>query len=716
MKNIKKTRVITNTVLIAIFYIIVLIIYFASVTKYLKEDVYEKIEDTSHFLKISLNNIIDDNINALNKLEKSKDNMEKILNEKYTLGRFYNIVYVDNKLSAKDFNGNVEKLDNKILKMLESKEKNKVEIIKTPQNTTSILHICKLENDETLLAYYDIENLLKTYQESNLTISFLNEEEKENVLAENIKIQKKSYKKLESIMGERESAILNLKLNDKEKIASIESINYTNNKLVYSIEKNYINKCSNRIVKLTAVYSLGIFISYFSIYLYIIFERKLNSKTMHQLAYIDKTSGIANMNKFKEQFIPFKESRRDKDLALISFDIDNFGVINDTFGYDFGDVIIKILGTTLKEHVKDNGICARNANDTFVCLVESSSKDYIEKYMKEYIKKVEKKVELLNVKLNFSFSIGVVKIHKEESSDIDVAEFLNRAYISRICIKGNHKDTFSFYDETLRKNLKDEREMMNDLITAIKENQFKVLYQPKVDLASETIVSAEALIRWEHPVKGLINPGLFIPLAEKTRDIVNIDRIVLEKVCKTLNEWKRKGKKIVPIAVNISKIELYEKTFIDELVKIMKKYDIDPEYLELEITESVALQDTDNIVKLMKYIRKLGLKLSMDDFGTGYSSLSCLKTLPLDFIKIDRSFVVDIECNTDSKRVLEAMITLAKSLKLKVICEGVETEKQLEILKKSKCDIVQGYIYYKPIEVEELAERLVIEDIRKDLV
>ena len=235
--------------------------------------------------------------------------------------------------------------------------------------------------------------------------------------------------------------------------------------------------------------------------------------------------------------------------------------------------------------------------------------------------------------------------------------------------------------------------------------QFELYYQPKIGLANHKVVGAEALIRWNHPKKGLIPPDDFIPILEQNREIIRLGGWVFETACKQLQTWKNKKYELVPLSVNLSIQQLEDLSFVSKIKETLEKYDVPPEYIELEITESMLMQEVERITKSLNILRALGMKVSIDDFGTGYSSLSYLKKLPVDTLKIDKSFIQELE-NCDDRQLTNAIISMGKIMNLNIIAEGVETKEQLEVLKKIGCDEVQGYYFSKPKPIKEFEKWL----------
>ncbi|MDX5684949.1 putative bifunctional diguanylate cyclase/phosphodiesterase, partial [Clostridioides difficile] len=267
--------------------------------------------------------------------------------------------------------------------------------------------------------------------------------------------------------------------------------------------------------------------------------------------------------------------------------------------------------------------------------------------------------------------------------------------------------SYSFFNEDTRNRLYKEKRLEDNMNKALEKGEFIVYYQPKYSLDDvNEIEGAEALIRWNSPEFGFISPIDFVPLFEKNGFIVNIDMFVFEEVCKTLNKWINKGYTPVPISVNMSRVHLYRDNFIENITDLISKYNISPEFIELELTESVVFDNLNILIDIMKKIKEIGFLISMDDFGSGYSSLNLLKDLSFDILKLDRGFLIE---TTDTKRgkiIISKIVEMAKAIDIKVICEGVETYEQVEFLKEIGCDKVQGYLFAKPMVLDEFEKHL----------
>lgn len=283
---------------------------------------------------------------------------------------------------------------------------------------------------------------------------------------------------------------------------------------------------------------------------------------------------------------------------------------------------------------------------------------------------------------------------------------IDRANLALRKIKGSHDSAFYIYNDTIRNKLIMKREIENDMNAALENHEFKVFIQPKYCLQTRQIIGGEALVRWQHPTKGMISPFDFISIFEKNGFVTKLDMYVLETVCQKQQQWIAEGHKPQPIAINQSKLHFFNPNFIEELKNILSNYQIHPSLIELEFTESAVFDNIDTLLEVMEQLRKLGLKLSIDDFGTGYSSLNMLKDIEVDTLKLDRGFLMDTENEKRKKIIIQAIIDMAKTLSMTVVAEGIETKEQEDLLRDMGCDTGQGYFFAKPMPIEEFYKLL----------
>ncbi|MEG0509744.1 MAG: EAL domain-containing protein [Clostridia bacterium] len=514
---------------------------------------------------------------------------------------------------------------------------------------------------------------------------------------------------------EENESVEEFKVGEDKQFLAGSKLNFADWTYISGVSKNSVYSSYTDILQMQLIL-LGIMSTIiFMVAKYIYDEKRKENVTINKLAYQDKVSLIGNENKLVMQIENVLKTRPDKKYLIAYFDVDNFGFINDTYNYEFGNQVLREIGSALVKILGEKGIYARIANDNFAFFYEySKDKDEIEKVVNALNKEMNIFRDKNNMSFNILLSFGVYILQKDKTQD--VKKMLSNANIARTKVKSIHNYSFAYYDSGMKAQLVEEKEIINDLITAINENQFVVYYQPKVYSSTQSIAAAEALVRWKHPVKGLIYPDKFIYLAEKTHDIVKIDRWVFKEVCKTIRSWQDNGEKVVPISVNVSRIELYEIDFLEYIDKVIEETGVNTEYIEIEITESVTLNDTGYVQDIIKKLRERKIKISMDDFGTGYSSLACLKNLKLDVLKLDRSFVIDIDTNKESENLVKSVVYLAKNLNMEIVCEGVDSFAQVSKLRDLGCDLIQGYVYFKPLTLEDFRKAIKLEELRDTMI
>ena len=416
-------------------------------------------------------------------------------------------------------------------------------------------------------------------------------------------------------------------------------------------------------------------------------ENENIEEKLYKLAYIDKVTNIENNNYFLEKGTELLKQQFEGHLLII--DVGKFKIFNKKYGRVVGDNLLKNIGKKLKEILGEKRIITRLANDIFAVILEEKEQKELTKIIEKLLKELSN-IEMEKNKYKILISIGVSKIEKE---DKDIFEILDKAIIARDEAKKNFNKKYHIFNQELENQIIKEHDIELIMEEGIQNQEFKVFYQPKVNAKNEKVEEAEALIRWERENK-LIPPNEFIPVFEKNKFIIQLDKYIYEQVCKDMKEWKEKYNKKIKISVNISKQHIVQDGFIEEYYKITKKYNVNPNEIELEITETTELDERFGISKILEKLKEKGFKISIDDFGTGYSSLSMLQQIPVDVIKIDKLFV-------DQIKMLEIMILIAKKMGLKTVAEGVETNEQVQILKKLEVDLLQGFYYSKPLEKTE---------------
>lgn len=385
----------------------------------------------------------------------------------------------------------------------------------------------------------------------------------------------------------------------------------------------------------------------------------------------------------------------DETFAFARFDIDRFKMINNFYGIKEGDKVLQSIASELRRvsTVFEKFVYGRLENDIFaVCM------PYKEENFELLINALQINMKKVNKDYNIKVSCGVYVIN---DYDMDVSEMYDRAFLAAKSCKGKFDKNIAYYNESMIDDMRQEQFIINEVNRAIDEEQFEVYLQPKINLVTDRSYGAEALVRWNHPDKGMISPGEFIPVYERNGIIGRLDQYMWRHVCILLRRWLDEGKKPNPISVNVSRVNIYNPHLVKIFKKLITEYQIPAELLNLELTESAFMEDQDLIMKTMSNLHQLGFKIMMDDFGSGYSSLNVLKDMEVDYLKVDMKFLQDQEFNGKGEKVLTSVIRMAKWLHLPSIVEGVETPEQVDFLKCIGCEYAQGFYYAKPMPISD---------------
>lgn len=448
-----------------------------------------------------------------------------------------------------------------------------------------------------------------------------------------------------------------------------------------------------RLVSITTVVFLGVSFVIISIAIYINISNKNKNNKLYNVAYIDYITSLGNEHYFRENGTKYLLERTEKNKYIITADINKFKALNNIYGYRFCNEILKSLGQKLKELLPESNITCRISNDVFASIF--SYKGDINELLRTIFNKTSK-LEINGIDVRINLSIGAYSI---TANDTDINKLLDKAYLARSQIKGLYHSNYYLYDETLENKIIEEQKIESIMKEALEKGEFKVYYQPKIYAQNEKIYGAEALVRWYKDGE-IISPSTFIPLFEKNKFIIKLDIYMFEQVCKDLAQWKEKFGVIPNVSINVSKEQFIDENFIDKYVEICGKYNLKPEQIDLEITESATIDQNVNMLNVLNKIKEKGFIISIDDFGTGYSSLSMLQNMPIDIIKIDKVFIDQADL-TSSENIINYIMFIAKHLETKTIIEGVETKEQVEFVREIGVDIIQGYYASKPISKEE---------------
>jgi diguanylate cyclase (GGDEF)-like protein len=420
------------------------------------------------------------------------------------------------------------------------------------------------------------------------------------------------------------------------------------------------------------------------------------------LTQYDPLTALRNQYVFEKDIDLMVHNEEFKSFSLIMIAIDKFSFINDTYGYTSGDIILKEVAKRIEHCADCNSRVYRYKGDEFVIIyADSGDEAATAELAKNVLNTLKESIRIDNKDVELNINIGTFS-RNEDTKEEDPIKAVTHAKNYAKYLGSNQVQRF---DTKIYKDLSVMNELQADIINSLKEDQFFLVYQPLYYLKNDNIAEVEALIRWKHPEKGLLYPDQFIELAERSGTITNIDQWVIESACKQLKIWRDNNRTSVMISVNISAKTFETDQFIPNLVKLLRKYDVDPSLLQLEITERMLIRNVDVSINRLNVLRTMGIHVAIDDFGSGYSSLSYIVRLPIDSIKIDKSFVQNIHTSKEAKTIVATIIHLCKALKFKVIAEGIESELELEYLKSNECDIGQGYYFSKPITISEIESK-----------
>ncbi|MEK5443991.1 EAL domain-containing protein [Fredinandcohnia sp. FSL W7-1320] len=428
---------------------------------------------------------------------------------------------------------------------------------------------------------------------------------------------------------------------------------------------------------------------------------EIKNKEIEFMALHDYLTGLPNRRMFQDELTVWvKESKkRNQAIGVVVLDIDYFKYVNDSLDFNTGDRVLKEIAKRLKATVREGDFVARFGGDEFSIILPNTDREETLEIATKINVAFNEPLYIDHYELFFTASVGLSIFPYDGEDPVTLVKNAGTALFRA---KEQGKNNYKVYHSGM--NLQSYRTfiMQNDLRKAIERQELSIVYQPRMELENGKIKSAEALLRWEHPKWGILSPSEFIPLAEETGQIIEIGEWVLTTVCSQLNEWNKTELSSIRIAVNFSAQHFLQKDLVDKIQRILSEYKVSPSLLEIEITESVILGNETVISKTLHQLKDMGIQVSIDDFGTGYSSLSYLRRFPIHALKIDRTFIQEISSDSPNDTVLtEAIISLAHNLNMSVIAEGVETEKQMSVLRQLKCEEIQGYLLSTPLIKEK---------------
>lgn len=443
-----------------------------------------------------------------------------------------------------------------------------------------------------------------------------------------------------------------------------------------------------------------------AVFTYLFFVNDKKQKKVFEIAFYDSKYHIANLNMLirqmsnmigKNEILP--------QSSIISFIVSGYqNKIVNVFGLEAGEESYRRISKLLTQKYKVTFylVAYSEVNNSFYAVVNTQDSTIINDYIVAFTKDINDELYEYGLDISIVLKSGVYAI---KPVDYDAQAIVDKADMCRRLIENDNSNILFFSDEVSRVASR-ETDIRNAVIKGIDNKEFEVYYQPKFDINTRRFTGAEALIRWNHPTLGLVSPGYFIEIIESTPIIVDLDRYVFEHVLMDISAWRKAGKRLVPVSINISRVEVYRSDLIDFIDSKIKQYNINPMLIEMELTETSASKDILFVSSVIKRLKLLNVKVDLDDFGTGYSSLSSLRNLAIDVIKLDRSFFNEIEINAKAREIVKNTINLAKALELYIVAEGIQTTKQVEFLRKTGCDAIQGFYYSKALPADEFIKFL----------
>jgi diguanylate cyclase (GGDEF)-like protein/PAS domain S-box-containing protein len=435
-------------------------------------------------------------------------------------------------------------------------------------------------------------------------------------------------------------------------------------------------------------------------------DRKVAEDRVRFLAYYDALTGLPNRILLQDRLQKALAGarRQKKKVALLFLDLDKFKDVNDSLGHSVGDILLQQVAERLKTWAREQDTVARLGGDEFLIMLTHVNNIHDAAVAAERLKDAmtaEFVIQGHPIRIGCSVGISIFPEHGEGADDL-----IKNADTAMYGAKENGRNNFRFFTEEMHAQVVERLTLENSLRLALEKKELFLVYQPQMDITTGRIIGLEALLRWQHPKLGLVPPDKFIRIAENSGLIVPIGEWVLRTACRQARKWQDEGLPAISVAVNVSAVQFRQEDFCEVIRRVLDETSLAPQYLELELTESLLLSNADVMFSVFRELKAMGLKLAIDDFGTGYSSLSYLKKFPVSKLKIDRSFVRDVAVNPDDAAIAIAIISMAKILHLKVIAEGVENEEQMSFLRAHQCDEIQGYYFSKPLAVDKVADKL----------
>lgn len=471
--------------------------------------------------------------------------------------------------------------------------------------------------------------------------------------------------------------------------------------LIDVVPVDFMENTSNYIINRTYI-MCGILAVVCAVIAFLIMnEERRKKQRIQNLLYVDELTGGNTLARFKIE-VERRMQVHYKKLAIIMMDLDDFKLVNELFGYEEGNKVLRFLSRTLKESCRDGEFTGRSNADRFYILFLYEE----EKEIKQRILKLAENIQRLRMSETMEYLLHpVFGIYYVKAGDDNVEDMMDCAALAHNMAKQARNSTYKVYTDEIKEKELQKKQLSDQIEHAYRNHEFIVYYQPKYDSITRKLAGAEALVRWRRADGQMVSPGLFVPLAEESGFVCKLDEYVFREVCLAQKRWMDKGLDIVPVSVNLSRRHLDNPEFINEYKAILDESGVPIEYIQLEITESAMFEKKEDFVQIMERLHDLGFMILMDDFGTGYSSLMMLKSIPIDVMKLDKSFVDDYD-DERGERIIRCVMRMAQDLSIAITAEGVETEAQYRFLTSVGCDTIQGYYFARPMPEEEYELRM----------
>ena len=430
-------------------------------------------------------------------------------------------------------------------------------------------------------------------------------------------------------------------------------------------------------------------------------RRKKAEERIRFLAYYDGLTGLANRTHIEEklQDLLKQATRSNLKFAVIFIDLDRFKIINDSLGHIVGDILLQKIATRMKAEIRDIDSVGRLGGDEFMIILPHTNCDEAAVIAQRIYNNMKEPINVNGNELVVRLSIGIAMFPDDGNN---TESLMKNADTAMYVCKSEKQSSHQFFTKDMNIRTKRRLQIENDLVKALKNDELFLNFQPQVNASDGRITGFEALLRWQHPVEGLLMPDRFIPIAEESPIMIEVDQWVLKRVCSWIRHWQSEIDHLVPVAVNISGTHFGIPQFAQSIRRLVEQSGIDMSLIEIELTETSLVKDIKKAMFELKILKSLGFRLAMDDFGTGYSNMSYLQQLPMDKLKIDYSFVSDLVTSTANQAIVQAIIMMADGFGFNVIAEGVETYEEAELLKKYGCDEFQGFLFSKPIPAQDV--------------